>query len=64
MSEVAAWIRSRVATVLVKSESGAGYKYETRRDSRLVDRRELASPGSKGSVAFTPPKYGSRNNFV
>jgi hypothetical protein len=49
----------RWQTVLRRQEDGQGFKYETKRDSRLVERRELASPGSKGQVNFTPPKFGS-----
>lgn len=49
----------RWQTVLRRTEDGRGFKYETKRDAKLVEKRVLASPGAKGQVAFTPPKYGS-----
>ncbi|MFZ5427530.1 MAG: alpha-2-macroglobulin family protein [Thermodesulfobacteriota bacterium] len=56
---VAELYEDRWQTVLRRSFEDGGFRYETKRDSRLVDRREIASAGSKGQVSFTPPKYGS-----
>ncbi|GFK92898.1 putative lipoprotein YfhM [Fundidesulfovibrio magnetotacticus] len=56
---VAELYEDRWQTVLRRAEEGTGYKYETKRDSRLVERRRLENPGAKGEVTFTPPKYGS-----
>ncbi|WP_243358011.1 alpha-2-macroglobulin family protein [Fundidesulfovibrio terrae] len=58
-SLVAELYQDRWQTVLKRTGEGTGFKYETKRDSRLVERREIADPGSRGQVSFTPPKYGS-----
>ena len=51
--------QDRWQTVLRRQEEGSGFKYETKRDSRLVERRELTAPGAQGSVKLTPPRFGS-----
>ncbi|GAB6037383.1 alpha-2-macroglobulin [Fundidesulfovibrio butyratiphilus] len=56
-SLVAELYEDRWQTVLRRD--GPGYRYETKRDSRLVERRELASPGARGQVSLTPPKFGA-----
>jgi hypothetical protein len=58
-SLVAELYEDRWQTVLKRSDEGQGFKYETKRDSRLVERRDLPNPGAKGQVSLTPPKYGS-----
>ena len=58
-SLVAELYEDRWQSVLKRSEGGQGFKYESKRDARLVERREIADPGAKGQVSFTPPKYGS-----
>ncbi|WP_243312266.1 alpha-2-macroglobulin family protein [Fundidesulfovibrio agrisoli] len=55
---LAEFFEDRWQTVLRRADDGS-LKYETKRDSRLVERRELPDPGEKGQVAFTPPKVGS-----
>lgn len=56
---VAELYEDRWQTVLRRAEDGQGFKYETKRDAKLVERREIASPGAKGQVSLTPPKFGS-----
>ncbi|MBI4805075.1 MAG: alpha-2-macroglobulin family protein [Desulfovibrio sp.] len=56
---VAELYEDRWQTVLRRSDDGQGFKYETKRDAKLVERREIANAGSKGQVSLTPPKFGS-----
>ena len=45
-------------TALRKTPSG-NYKYESERDSVLIDSKLIDRGGEKGSFTFTPPEFGS-----
>lgn len=44
---------------VLRREQGGSYKYETVRDSRLLDAKTIAAGTSRGTMTFTPPTVGS-----
>jgi uncharacterized protein YfaS (alpha-2-macroglobulin family) len=44
---------------VLRREPGGSYKYETVRDSKLLDAKTIAAGASRGTVTFTPPAVGS-----
>jgi uncharacterized protein YfaS (alpha-2-macroglobulin family) len=57
-SLTATLFRDEWQTVLRKGPDGT-VKYESVRDPKVVDSKEVALAGGKGRVAFTPPSFGS-----
>jgi len=44
---------------VLRRDPGGSFKYDTVRDSRLLDAKTVAAGASRGTVTFTPPSVGS-----
>ncbi len=51
-------LRDTWQTVLRKAPDGS-FKYESTRDAKTLETKTVAAPKGKGTVAFTPPSFGS-----